>query len=141
MVKVLRNLLLLAVSLIVLLFVAAQMAFGVGHLNFAVTRGDLAVQARLAEAVPLKPGEGFGFEYTAGRLVATPFGRTHVSRDAEGRLFLRVETGGGHLGSQGYVYMSDAGLDVLTGPSSPVAEGRAYRRVSLNWWSYDSTEE
>ena len=129
------------VGLIVLLGFTFSVLMGVGHLNFAVNKAGLHRMAVQAHTLEVAPGQRVMVQMSGGRLVKAEFSDMAVRRDAEGRLSMWINRGGGHLGSQGYIYSADPSFDVPNGPGTPSAESNAYTRVARHWWSYDSVED
>ena len=113
----------------------------VGHLNFLATKSELNQIATLAEKLELKPGQSTMVVLNNGALVPAEFMGTHVWRDAENRLFISINRGGGHLGRQGYIYSSDPDIKPVEEHGFPLAESHEFKRMNSHWWSYDSTEE
>ena len=113
----------------------------VGHLNFLAQKSELNQIATLAEKLDLKPGQSTLVTLDKGALVPTKFMGIDVWRDAENRLFISINRGGGHLGRQGYIYASDPDIKPVEEHGFPLAESHEFKRMNSHWWSYDSTEE
>jgi len=140
MIKLLGYLAAGAVALFVLFCLAFMVMTSVGHLNFLFERWTLQSLPSTIREVTVAPGERVMVEHRDGRLKRTEIARDFVIRDADGRLFLEVDRGGGHLGIQGYIYSDDPDVDVSKHPAFG-RESYEYKHVGAHWWSYDSTED
>ena len=117
----------------------------VGYLNLTASLWFLPAEASLAMEYPLEPGEEAVVAERGGKLVKERFagrGAMVIKRQLNGDRYVKFERGGGHLGSQGYVYAPDAEdtaqvyEDVFQS-----FEGREVSYLYGSWWTYDSTEE
>ena len=113
----------------------------VGHINYAFVKHDLHLLSLQARALPIEPGQRVALQVSNGKLIPAAIARTRAWRNADGRLFVTFDRGGGHLGSQGYIYSEDADFTVAGADGFPLAESYEYKRMNGNWWSYDSVED
>ena len=114
----------------------------VDHMNFMTRHGNLNTIAQQAHGLPLQPGDTMAVQLTAaGTLEVGSYSPIMVRRDGESRLFITVDTGGGHLGNQGYIYSEDKDFNVVGAEGFPLVESYEYKRLNDHWWSYDSVED
>ncbi len=127
------------------LFMAWYTFISVGYLNLTANLWWMSEETSLAMEYPLEPGEGVVVEERDGQLLEQRFagrGRLSIKRKPDGNRYVTFERGGGHLGSQGYVYAPYA--EDTTQVYNDVFGGFEGREVSYlygSWWSYDSTDE
>lgn len=114
----------------------------VGRLNFLTVMNYLDDIVAVAESDPLQPGE---------RMIAHLEGDTLVSHECRGdvelikipsgSIIIKVDRGGGHLGTQGYLYSEDTEINATEAFGYADRESYVTSRMSLRWWSYASTED
>jgi len=140
--KMLLVLMGLPILVLVVLALGWHTLISVGYLNLTANIWELQEQANLAMEYPLEPGQTVRVEFEEGQLVEQDHGRIIIHHQADGGRVVTFDRGGGHLGTQGYVYAPDAGG---TGRVHQVAfggfEGRGLWYLYGSWWSYDSTED
>lgn len=143
--KVLRILMGLAAIGCFALFLAWYTFITVGYLNLTANLWWMSKEVSLAMDYPLKPGEEAVVQERDGRLVEQRFGgrgTMEIQRTPDGNRHVRFERGGGHLGSQGYVYAPyTTDTDRVYKDAFDRFEGREVSHLYGSWWSYDSTEE
>ena len=114
----------------------------VGRVNFLTVTHTLDDIVEAAEKAPLQPGQGMVGNLEGDTLVAHEFfGNVEVLKTPSGSILVKVDRGGGHLGNQGYLYSEDASINAAEAFGYTEMEGYATSRMSLRWWSYDSTED
>ena len=114
----------------------------VGYLNMAVSYWSLKPLANLAMTYPLEPGQSIQVEPDNGALVAERFGRISIHVTSDGARVVTFDRGGGHLGTQGYIYAPSATDSHLTQKGAPGAsESIEISALFGDWYTYDSTEE
>ena len=114
----------------------------VGRVNFLTVTDVLDDIVKAAEKAPLKPGQRMIANLEGDTLVAHEFyGDVEVFKTPSGSIILKVNRGGGHLGNQGYLYSEDTEINAAEAFGYADREGYATSRMSLRWWSYDSTED
>ena len=114
----------------------------VGRVNFLTVTHTLDDIVEAAEKAPLQPGQGMVGNLEGGTLVAHEFfGNVEVLKTPSGSILVKVDRGGGHLGNQGYLYSEDTSINAAEAFGYSELEGYATSRMSLRWWSYDSTED
>ena len=117
-------------------------ANSVGRLNFVTIYPTLDDIVEAAERAPLQPGEGMTANLEGDTLVAHEFfGNVAVFKTPSGSIVVKVDRGGGHLGNQGYLYSEDINTNAAEAFGYDQREGYDTSRMSLRWWSYDSTED
>jgi hypothetical protein len=126
---------------VIALWLLFTVTMSVGHINYMFVKHDLHRVTQQARGLSLGPGESVGIEVRDGKLVPVKYARIRAVRHADGRLFVRFYRGGGHIGSQGYIYSEDPEFWVADADGFPLAESNEYKRLNSNWWSYDSTED
>ena len=115
-------------------------AFSVGHINFMLAGGALKDIAKLAPAMPVKPGESMYVELRDDKLVPVEISHIKVTRKTGGQLLVVFYRGGGHLGMMGYVYCDDTRVSNIREVAG-YSESVEFRRLRDHWWSYDSLED
>ena len=114
----------------------------VGRVNFLTVTHTLDDIVEAAEKVPLQPGQSMMGNLEGDTLVAHEFfGNVQVLKTPSGSILVKVDRGGGHLGNQGYLYSEDTSINAAEAFGYTEMEGYATSRMSLRWWSYDSTED
>ena len=117
-------------------------ATSVGRLNFIALTPMLDDIVEAAEKATLQPGQSMVASLEGDTLVARDFfGDVQVLKTSSGSLIIKVDRGGGHLGSQGYLYSEDTEINAAEAFGYADREGYTTSRISLGWWSYDSTED
>ena len=123
-------------------FVWFSTVTSVGRLNFLTVTHVLDEIVEAAERVPLRPGQRMIANLEGDTLVAHEFfGDVEVFKTPSGSIIVKVNRGGGHLGNQGYLYSEDTDINAAEAFGYADQEGYATSRMSLRWWSYDSTED
>ena len=123
-------------------FVWFSAVTSVGRLNFLTVTQMLDDIVEAAEKAPLLPGQRMIANLEGDTLVAHElFGDVEVFKTASGSIIVKVDRGGGHLGNQGYLYSEDTNINAAKAFGYADREGYATSRMSLHWWSYDSTED
>ena len=141
-----KRILLRALGLVIFGFVGLAMLWishiSVGYLNMAASYWSLKPIATLAMTYPLEPGQSVKVEHEDGALIAERFGRiTIIQADDEVRV-VTFDRGGGHLGTQGYIYAPSATDSHLTQKGAPGAsESIEISALFGDWYTYDSREE
>jgi len=127
------------------LFMSWYTFITVGYLNLTTNLWWLSEEASLAMEYPLEPGEGVLVQERDGELVEQRFGgrgTMAIKRNADGNRSVTFERGGGHLGTQGYVYAPYAEDNAqVHNDAFGGFEGREVIHLYGSWWRYDSTEE
>ena len=117
-------------------------AHSVGRLNFVAIYPTLSDIVQAAEKAPLEPGQGMVANLEEDTLVPHEiFGNVEVLKTPSGSIMIKIDRGGGHLGNQGYLYSEDRNINAPEAFGYTDIEGYATSRMSLRWWSYDSTED
>ena len=123
-------------------FVWFSTVTSVGRLNFLTVTHVLDEIVEAAERAPLRPGQRMIANLEGDTLVAHEFfGDVEVFKTPSGSIIVKVNRGGGHLGNQGYLYSEDTDINAAEAFGYADQEGYATSRMSLRWWSYDSTED
>ena len=114
----------------------------VRRLNFLTVMNYLDDIVAVAESDPLQPGE---------RMIAHLEGDTLVSHECRGdvelikipsgSIIIKVDRGGGHLGTQGYLYSEDTEINATEAFGYADRQSYVTSRMSLHWWSHASTED
>ena len=113
-----------------------------GRVNFLTVTHTLDDIVEAAEKAPLQPGQSMMGNLEGDTLVAHEFfGNVEVFKTPSGSILVKVDRGGGHLGNQGYLYSEDTSINAAEAFGYSELEGYATSRMSLRWWSYDSTED
>ena len=129
-------------SCVLCFFVWFSTAHSVGRLNFVTIYPSLDNIVDAAEKAPLQPGQGMIGNLEGDALVPHEFfGNVEVFKTPSGSIMIKVDRGGGHLGNQGYLYSEDRNMNAAEAFGYTEMEGYATSRMSLRWWSYDSTED
>jgi len=143
--KVLRILAVVVTIGFFALFMAWYTFVTVGYLNLTASLVWIVGEASLAMEYPLEPGEEAVVEERDGQLVAQRFGGRGamvIKRKLDGDRYVTFERGGGHLGSQGYVYAPYAEDSAqVHNDAFGGFEGREVVYLYGSWWRYDSTED
>ena len=114
----------------------------VGRVNFFAVMNHLDNIVAAAERAPLQPGERMIANLEGDTLVRHEyFGNVEVIKIPSGSIIIKVDRGGGHLGNQGYLYSETTEINAAEAFGYSNMEGFATSRMSLHWWSYDSTED
>lgn len=123
-------------------FVWFSMVTSVGRLNFFNVMHHLDDIVSAAERAPLQPGERIIANLEGENLVGHEYyGDITVIKVPSGSIIIKVDRGGGHLGNQGYLYSENLEINAAEAFGYADMEGYATSRMSLHWWSYDSTED
>lgn len=80
-------------------------------------------------------GEGH-YNFRDGKLYSSPYGRIHIA--SKSPLIVRVENGGGHLSSQGYVFAEDC--EDSSAFDQFFSESITFQQLNSDWWKYWSKE-
>ena len=114
----------------------------VGRVNFLTVTPTLDSIVEAAEKAPLQPGQSMMGNVEGDTLVAHEFfGNVEAVKTPSGSILVKVDRGGGHLGNQGYLYSEDTNINAAEAFGYTEMEGYETSRMSLHWWSYDSTED
>ena len=122
--------------------------YTVGLVNFKEMKSSMQPFAEKAYAFPSQPGTQKMLILQDDKLVASNTGPTYfrtgrviLYHEQSGNKFVYFDTGGGHLGTQGYIYAQNSDTKEVLRVVFGDHEGYLVRRVDEHWFLYDSLEE
>ena len=136
-----------------LLFSAVVVVFSrnqytVGASNFRDTKASMVPFVEKAHAFPSEPGTRTVLRLQEEQLVVSPRGPTYfrtgrviLHHEHSGKKFVYFDTGGGHLGTQGYVYARNGNKIEVLQVVFDNSEGHLVQKIDEDWFLYDSLED
>ena len=122
--------------------------FSVGYANLSFSQFSMKPFAEKAYAYPNPPGQNTLLSLQGDKLLPAKHGLSYFRTGAvylhhtqSDKRFVTFDTGGGHLGKQGYVYAENSTAEEVHQVAFSGYEGMAVRALFGAWYGYDSLEE